>query len=85
MQRLITATVEHHGRIDCLVNNAGWREYTHTRTRSVSARDHVVLCHTSMFGPDPPHKSIDETTAAEFRELLNLNLLSYFLTSKVSS
>lgn len=38
-----------------------------------------------MFGSDPPHKSIDETTAAEFRELLNLNLISYFLTSKVSS
>lgn len=27
-QRLIDVTVERHGRIDCLVNNAGWREST---------------------------------------------------------
>ena len=25
-QRLIAVTVEHYGQIDCLVNNAGWRE-----------------------------------------------------------
>ncbi|XP_067085517.1 17-beta-hydroxysteroid dehydrogenase 14 [Osmerus mordax] len=30
-----------------------------------------------------PHKTTDETTADEFRYLLNLNLISYFLTSKV--
>ena len=27
LQRLISVTVEHYGQIDCLVNNAGWREY----------------------------------------------------------
>lgn len=26
LQRLITVTVELYGHIDCLVNNAGWRE-----------------------------------------------------------
>lgn len=34
---------------------------------------------------DPPHKPTDETTAEEFRDLLNLNLISYFLASKVTS
>ncbi|KAJ8402528.1 hypothetical protein AAFF_G00366110 [Aldrovandia affinis] len=56
-QKLISVTVECFGRIDCLVNNAGWH---------------------------PPHKSIDETTAEEFRDLLNFNLISYFLTAKAS-
>ncbi|XP_064866332.1 17-beta-hydroxysteroid dehydrogenase 14-like [Oncorhynchus nerka] len=27
IKRLISVTVEHYGQIDCLVNNAGWREY----------------------------------------------------------
>ncbi|XP_064870548.1 17-beta-hydroxysteroid dehydrogenase 14-like isoform X2 [Oncorhynchus nerka] len=31
---------------------------------------------------DPPHKPTDDTTAEEFRDLLNLNLISYFLASK---
>ncbi|CDQ99759.1 unnamed protein product [Oncorhynchus mykiss] len=31
---------------------------------------------------DPPHKPTDDTTADEFRDLLNLNLISYFLASK---
>ncbi|XP_036409213.1 17-beta-hydroxysteroid dehydrogenase 14 [Megalops cyprinoides] len=55
IKRLILVTAERFGRIDCLVNNAGWH---------------------------PPHKSIDETTADEFRDLLNLNLISYFLATK---
>lgn len=55
IKRLISSTVQLHGHIDCLVNNAGWH---------------------------PPHKPTDDTTAEEFRELLNLNLVSYFLTSK---
>ncbi|XP_014855659.1 PREDICTED: branched-chain-amino-acid aminotransferase, cytosolic-like isoform X1 [Poecilia mexicana] len=55
IQRLIAVTVELHGHVDCLVNNAGWH---------------------------PPHKPTDETTAEEFRNLLNLNLVSYFLASK---
>ncbi|XP_003965061.2 L-fucose dehydrogenase [Takifugu rubripes] len=57
IKRLITITVETHGRIDCLVNNAGWH---------------------------PPHQPTDETTAEEFRDLLQLNLLSYFLASKLA-
>ncbi|XP_056871879.1 17-beta-hydroxysteroid dehydrogenase 14 isoform X2 [Takifugu flavidus] len=57
IKRLITTTVETHGRIDCLVNNAGWH---------------------------PPHQPTDETTAEEFRDLLQLNLLSYFLASKLA-
>uniref|UniRef100_A0A087XXP8 Hydroxysteroid (17-beta) dehydrogenase 14 n=1 Tax=Poecilia formosa TaxID=48698 RepID=A0A087XXP8_POEFO len=55
IQRLIAVTVELHGHVDCLVNNAGWH---------------------------PPHKPTDETTVEEFRNLLNLNLVSYFLASK---
>lgn len=34
---------------------------------------------------DPPHKPTDDTTAEEFKDLLNLNLISYFLASKVRS
>jgi NAD(P)-dependent dehydrogenase (short-subunit alcohol dehydrogenase family) len=41
-----------HGRIDCLVNNAGWH---------------------------PPHKPIDDFSAQEFRDLLELNLVSMFV------
>lgn len=55
IKRLISVTVELHGHVDCLVNNAGWH---------------------------PPHKAIDDTTAEEFRDLLNLNLINYFLASK---
>ncbi|KAG7233141.1 hypothetical protein INR49_007421, partial [Caranx melampygus] len=57
IKRLIAVTVERHGHIDCLVNNAGWH---------------------------PPYKPTDDTTAEEFRDLLNLNLISYFLASKVT-
>lgn len=32
---------------------------------------------------DPPHAPTDDITAEEFRELLDLNLISYFLASKV--
>lgn len=39
----------------------------------------VCVCVVS----DPPPKPIDDTTADEFRDLLNLNLISYFLASKV--
>ena len=40
-----------HGRIDCLINNAGWH---------------------------PPHKPIDDFTVQEFRDLLELNVVSVF-------
>ncbi|XP_034045953.1 17-beta-hydroxysteroid dehydrogenase 14 [Thalassophryne amazonica] len=55
IKSLIKATVDLHGHIDCLVNNAGWH---------------------------PPHTCIDEISAEDFRDLLNLNLISYFLASK---
>jgi NAD(P)-dependent dehydrogenase (short-subunit alcohol dehydrogenase family) len=51
IRRLIDETVAGHGRIDCLINNAGWH---------------------------PPHKPIDDFSVEEFRELLELNLVSIF-------
>ena len=36
------------------------------------------------FITDPPSKTIDQTSAHEFRDLLNLNLVNYFLFCKVS-
>ncbi|CAK6968839.1 -beta-hydroxysteroid dehydrogenase 14 [Scomber scombrus] len=41
-----------------------------------------IDCLVNNAGWHPPHKSTDNTTAEEFRELLNLNLVSYFLASK---
>lgn len=55
IRNLIDLTVARHGRLDCLVNNAGWH---------------------------PPHKSIDEFSLAEFRDLLELNLVSVFAACK---
>jgi len=49
---LVDQTVKRYGRIDCLVNNAGWH---------------------------PPHKAIDDFTAQELRDLLELNLVSMFV------
>jgi NAD(P)-dependent dehydrogenase (short-subunit alcohol dehydrogenase family) len=51
----VRALIEHaarkHGRIDCLINNAGWH---------------------------PGHKPIDDFSVQDFRELLELNLVSVF-------
>jgi len=44
-----------HGRLDCLVNNAGWH---------------------------PAHMPIDRFTAQDFRDLLELNLVSMFVASQ---
>lgn len=33
---------------------------------------------------DPPHIPTDDTSAEDFRDLLNLNLISYFLAAKVT-
>jgi NAD(P)-dependent dehydrogenase (short-subunit alcohol dehydrogenase family) len=55
IENLINATLARYGRLDCLINNAGWH---------------------------PPHKSIDEFSVEEFRELLNLNLVSIFTACK---
>jgi len=52
VRALVRGVAEKHGRIDCLVNNAGWH---------------------------PPHKPIDDFTAREFRDLLELNLVSMFV------
>ncbi len=49
--RLVDQTLDADGRLDCLVNNAGWH---------------------------PPHKPIDEFSLDEFRQLLELNVISVF-------
>jgi NAD(P)-dependent dehydrogenase (short-subunit alcohol dehydrogenase family) len=55
LRRLIDTTVSRYGKIDCLINNAGWH---------------------------PPHKPIDEFSVEEFRDLLDLNLVSIFSACK---
>jgi NAD(P)-dependent dehydrogenase (short-subunit alcohol dehydrogenase family) len=54
---LVDFTLKRYGRLDCLVNNAGWH---------------------------PPHKPIDDFTVQEFRDLLELNLVSVFDLCKLS-
>uniref|UniRef100_A0A4W4DYB3 Hydroxysteroid (17-beta) dehydrogenase 14 n=1 Tax=Electrophorus electricus TaxID=8005 RepID=A0A4W4DYB3_ELEEL len=41
-----------------------------------------IDCLVNNAGWHPPHKTTDETSAEEFKDLLNLNLISYFLASK---
>jgi NAD(P)-dependent dehydrogenase (short-subunit alcohol dehydrogenase family) len=55
VRNLIDLTVARFGRIDCLVNNAGWH---------------------------PPHQPIDEFSIQDFRDLLELNLVSLFAACK---
>jgi NAD(P)-dependent dehydrogenase (short-subunit alcohol dehydrogenase family) len=55
IEALIQSAVAHHGRLDCLINNAGWH---------------------------PAHKPIDDFSVEEFRDLLNLNLVSVFAACK---
>ena len=55
LKRVVDETIVRHGRIDCLINNAGWH---------------------------PPHKPIDDFSVEEFRELLDLNLVSIFAACK---
>jgi len=55
IKNLIDSTMEKYGRIDCLINNAGWH---------------------------PPHKPIDDFSVNEFRDLLDLNLVSIFAACK---
>jgi NAD(P)-dependent dehydrogenase (short-subunit alcohol dehydrogenase family) len=53
----IAAAVDRFGRLDCIVNNAGWH---------------------------PPAMSIDQTSLADFEQLLRLNLTSTFLGCKLA-
>ena len=57
LEQLISSTVAKFGRLDCLINNAGWH---------------------------PPHKPIDDFSVAEFRDLLELNLVSVFNACKLA-
>jgi NAD(P)-dependent dehydrogenase (short-subunit alcohol dehydrogenase family) len=54
---LIEGAAQKHGRIDCLINNAGWH---------------------------PPHKPIDDFSVQDFRDLLELNLVSIFAACKLA-
>jgi NAD(P)-dependent dehydrogenase (short-subunit alcohol dehydrogenase family) len=51
VQALIEGAARRHGRLDCLINNAGWH---------------------------PPPKPIDDFAIQDFRDLLELNLVSLF-------
>jgi NAD(P)-dependent dehydrogenase (short-subunit alcohol dehydrogenase family) len=55
IRNLIDTSIARYGRLDCLINNAGWH---------------------------PPHKPIDNFSVQEFRDLLELNLVSIFTASK---
>jgi len=57
VKKLIDMTIAQYGRIDCLINNAGWH---------------------------PAHKPIDDFSVEEFRELLDLNLVSMFAACKAA-
>jgi len=48
---VVDETAKRYGRLDCLINNAGWH---------------------------PPHKPIDDYAVQDFRDLLELNLVSMF-------
>jgi NAD(P)-dependent dehydrogenase (short-subunit alcohol dehydrogenase family) len=55
LRNLIDTSMARYGRLDCLINNAGWH---------------------------PPHKPIDDFSVQEFRDLIELNLVSIFTASK---
>src|SRR6266536_5169868 len=55
IENLIETIVARYGRLDCLINNAGWH---------------------------PPHKPIDDFSIRDFRDLLELNVLSVFAASR---
>jgi NAD(P)-dependent dehydrogenase (short-subunit alcohol dehydrogenase family) len=55
IQKLVEITVSRYGRLDCLVNNAGWH---------------------------PPHHPIDDFSIQDFRDLMELNLVSIFAACK---
>jgi NAD(P)-dependent dehydrogenase (short-subunit alcohol dehydrogenase family) len=55
VENLVASTVVTHGKLDCLINNAGWH---------------------------PEHKPIDGFSVKDFRDLLDLNLVSIFAACK---
>jgi NAD(P)-dependent dehydrogenase (short-subunit alcohol dehydrogenase family) len=55
LRRTIDDTANTFGRLDCLINNAGWH---------------------------PPHQPIDDFSIQDFRDLLELNLVSIFAACK---
>lgn len=55
IQKLLLETIERYGRLDCLINNAGWH---------------------------PAAAAIDAFSIADFRDLLELNLVSVFAACK---
>jgi NAD(P)-dependent dehydrogenase (short-subunit alcohol dehydrogenase family) len=57
LRALVEGAGQRFGRIDCLINNAGWH---------------------------PPARPIDDFTVEEFRELLDLNLVSIFAACKLA-
>jgi NAD(P)-dependent dehydrogenase (short-subunit alcohol dehydrogenase family) len=57
IQNLIEEAISKYGKLDCLINNAGWH---------------------------PAHKPIDDFSIEEFRELINLNLVSVFTACKLA-
>jgi NAD(P)-dependent dehydrogenase (short-subunit alcohol dehydrogenase family) len=57
LEAFIRRVGESRGRIDCLVNNAGWH---------------------------PPHYSIDDFAADDFRALLELNVVAVFVASRTA-
>jgi NAD(P)-dependent dehydrogenase (short-subunit alcohol dehydrogenase family) len=57
VRALVDQTAQKQGRIDCLINNAGWH---------------------------PPGKPIDDFSVQDFRDLLELNLVSIFTACKLA-
>jgi NAD(P)-dependent dehydrogenase (short-subunit alcohol dehydrogenase family) len=57
LHELVAETVRRHGRIDCLINNAGWH---------------------------PPHRPIDDFSVADFRAILELNVVSLFALCRMA-
>jgi NAD(P)-dependent dehydrogenase (short-subunit alcohol dehydrogenase family) len=57
IENLVAETINRTGKLDCLINNAGWH---------------------------PPHKPIDEFSVQDFRDLLELNLISVFAACKIA-
>ena len=36
-----------------------------------------------MYIPDPPYQTIDDTSGDDFKKLIDLNLVGYYLVAKV--